>query len=208
MPPGDAERPVSNAPLSARDRRSDHGADAVVASASRGQQIRGLVRPFGGRVHCHAPKDRPFAYDALARADDGRDRWGASGKRTVYLAGDPAVALAEYARQRHIGAPADSRCLWSFRLQAVSVVDVRADAVLELFGLARGAAQLLDRAMARRLAGAVRDSGLCQGMIVPSMAYLDQPEQFNFVLFVERLGVDLEILLTNREAVGELILRG
>ena len=48
-----------------------------------------------------------------------------TGLRTAYLAGDPAVALAEYARSRDVGAPAEARCLCSFRLQAVSVLDLR-----------------------------------------------------------------------------------
>jgi hypothetical protein len=177
-------------------------------SASARRHLEGQIQPFGGVVHCHVPRDRPFSYSVLARADDGRDRWGTSGMRTVSLAGDPAVALAEYARHRDRGAPADSRCLCSFRLQAVSVLDLRIATVLELLGLQPGAAQFLDRQVARRVSRAVRDSRLCEGLIVPSMAYLDRPERFNLMLFVERLGVDLDRLLTDRETVGEIELRG
>jgi RES domain-containing protein len=181
---------------------------AAALSSQDRRRLEGLVRPFGGRVHCHVPANRPFSYAALARADDGRDRWGSSGMRTVYLAGDAAVALAEYARHRDVGAPADSRCLCSFRLQAVSLLDLRADDAADVLGLAPAAGRFLDRQEARRVSRAVRDTGVCAGLIVPSMAFLDRPERFNLVLFVERLGVDLAALLTDRETVGEIRVGG
>jgi RES domain-containing protein len=152
--------------------------------------------------------DVPFSYDALALPDDGRDRWGSSGTRTVYLAGDAGVALAEYARHRNAGAPADSRCLCSFSIQAVSVLDLRASEVMRLLGRSAAGPHFLDRQEARAVSGAVRAAGVCQGLIVPSMAYLDRPERFNLVLFVEHLGVELESLLTDRETTGEIHLSG
>jgi RES domain-containing protein len=207
VPCGDAGRAVARAPSASRGSRDDHGEHAAVVSASGRRRLEDLVRPFGGLVHCHVPMDRPFSYAALARPDDGRDRWGASGTRTVYLAGDPAVALAEYARHRDVGAPAERRCLCSFRLQAVSVLDLRAGEAIRILGPSSAAA-FLDRQEARRVSRAVRETGVCQGLIVPSMAYLDRPERLNVVLFVERLGADLESLLTDRETVGEIRVSG
>jgi RES domain-containing protein len=208
MPRGHAEPPGCGASRATPDvRTGDQGGDGVVIAVFDPRQLAGLVQPFGGRVSCHVPTDRPFSYTALARPDDGRDRWGASGTRTVYLAGDPSVALAEYARHRIVGAPSESRCLCSFRLQAVSVLDLRTDATAALLG--RPSMDLVvDRHVARAVSRAVRDSNVCQGLIVPSMAFLDRPDRFNVVLFVERLGVDLESLLTDRETVGEMRLDG
>jgi RES domain-containing protein len=182
--------------------------DAGVLPAPDRRGLEALVQPFGGRVHCHVPMDVPFSYDALARPDDGRDRWGASGTRTVYLAGDAGVALAEYARHRQVGSPGDSRCLCSFLIQAVSVLDLRASEVMRLLGRSATGPGFLDRQEARAVSGAVRDAGVCQGLIVPSMAYLDRPERFNLVLFVEHLGVQLESLLADRETTGEVRLTG
>ena len=199
---------MSRLSAAARTRGDGPDGDVAVVAPSIRRRLEGFVRPFGGRVYCHAPMDRPFSYDALARPDDGRDRWGASGTRTVYLASDPAVATAEYARHRPVGAPADARCLCSFRLQAVSVLDLRSDELLEVLGRPSGAMQFLDREIARRVAGAVRRGCLSQGLIVPSMAYLDRPERFNVVLFAECLGVDLERLLMDRQTVGDVTLRG
>src|SRR5205085_10444129 len=120
----------------------------------------------------------------------------------------PAVALAEYARHRDAGAAADHRVLWTFRLQAVTVLDLRAPAATDSLGIARGGTAFLDRQCARDVARSVRETGICQGLIVPSIAFLDRPERFNVVLFVERLGVDLERLLRDREVVGEIRIRG
>jgi RES domain-containing protein len=186
----------------------DHGTPAVVVAVSDRGRLEDFVQPFGGRVHCHAPLDRPFSFAALARPDDGRERWGSAGRRTVHLAGDPAIALAEYARHREPNAADDSRCLVSFRLQVVTVLDLRRPAVLAAVGLRPGLQQFLDRDLARRVSRAVRDADVCQGLIVPSVAFLDRPERFNVVLFIERLGVDLESILTDRETVGELRVAG
>jgi RES domain-containing protein len=204
MPRGDAERLVTREPRSSRNGlRDNHGDEAVVVPPSDRAQLRNLVRPFGGFVHCHVPMDVPFSYAALARVDDGRDRWGSPGTRTVYLAGDPAVALAEYARHREIGGPSESRCLCSFRLQAVRVLDLRDGDAARLLGLT-STQGYLHRQEARRVSQAARETGFSQGLIVPSLAFLDRPERFNVVLFVEWLGVDLETLLTDRETVGEV----
>ena len=50
----------------------------------------------------------------------------------------------------------------------------------------------------------MRDTGVSQGLIVPSMAFLDQPERFNVVPFVEWLRVDLPSQLTDREEIGDV----
>jgi hypothetical protein len=96
----------------------------------------------------------------------------------------------------------------SFRLHAVRLLDLRAAGAAELLGQTSGGSAFLDRQEARRASRTVRETGVCQGLIVPSMAYLDRPERFNVVLFVEHLDVDLESLLTDRETVGEVRLTG
>jgi hypothetical protein len=201
-PSGPMARPLLTAhgPLG-----DDQSSEAVVVSEFDRRGLEGRVQPFDGRVYCHIPTDVPFSYDALAAPDDGRDRWGASETQTVYLAGDPGVALAEYARHRKVGAPAESRCLCSFRLQAVNLLDIRGAQSTDLLGpSSTGAHFFLDRQEARRLSRMVRDAAICQGLIVPSMAYLDRPERFNVVLFVEHLGAELESLLTDRETIGQI----
>ena len=183
---------------------SEHDRDSAASVVTGRDRLEALVRPFGGRVHCHSPADRPFSYAALARTDDGRDRWGGPGLRSVYLASDPAVAIAEYARHRDPAAPADRRRICAFRLGAVRLLDVRDDEAAQVLGVPLGPTAFLDRERARRIGRAIRAAGLCQGLIVPSMAFLERPERFNIVLFVEQLDVDLERLLTDPEVVGEI----
>src|SRR5688572_25218731 len=182
----------------------DHAREGVPVTISARDRLADLVQPFDGRVYCHIPMDRAFSHAALARPDDGRDRWGAVGTRTVYLAGDAAVALSEYARHRDDGPRADARCLCSLHLHPVRVLDLRDGAVTGLLGLPGDAGRFLNRQVARRASEMVRDTGVCQGLLVPSMAFLDQPERFSVALFVEWLGVDLANLLTDRQDVGEL----
>lgn len=59
------------------------------------EALRKCLTRIGTSVACHAPADQPFDLAALARPDDLDDRWGTPGQRTVFLASDPAVALAE-----------------------------------------------------------------------------------------------------------------
>ena len=182
-----------------------HGSDTVAASAVFERRVlEDAAEPFGGLVYVHAPIGAPFSFDALARRDDGRDRWGTSGQRTVDLAGDPGVALAEYARRREPGAPADERRIVRLRLRAVTVVDLRRGSVAVALGLPSGARHLADRAVARRVARTVREADVCEGMIVPSMAFLERADRFNVVLFCERLGADLERILCDPEEVGRV----
>jgi RES domain-containing protein len=171
-------------------------------------QLRDCVEPWGGPVYCHAPADQPFNLAVLGRPDDGHERWGTSGLRTVFLATDPAIAIAEYARHRSPGAPADERRVVAMRLSAITVVDLRRPAVADALGVSTPSRHVGDRHVARRVAADVRRTGLCQGLIVPSMAFLDRPERSNVVLFVEHLGRDLDQLLGEIHEVGRLRLIG
>src|SRR5215218_411028 len=131
-------------------------------------QLEDCVEPWGGQVYCHAPADQPFNLAVLGRPDDGHERWGTSGSRTVFLASDPAIAIAEYARHRRPGAPADERRVMGMRLRAVTMLDLRRSRVADALGISSPSRHVGDREIARRVASDVRETGLCQAMIVPS----------------------------------------
>ena len=166
------------------------------------------VRPFGGLVYCHVPAATRFNVDALPKPDDGHDRWGTPRERTVYLAGDAAVAMVEYARHRQPGAPDDERRLMRLRLSAVTVLDVRQPAVAASLGTPSSPGAVIDRERARRIAADVRASGICQGLIVPSAGFVDRADRFNVILFAECLGRDLGELVTEPEEVGRIRIGG
>jgi RES domain-containing protein len=138
-----------------------------------------------GVVFCHAPCEGEFALEELAQDDDGQDRWGVPGEKTVYLASDTGVALAEYAR--HWDAESRACRIVQLHLSPVSVLDLRTRAVRAAVGLDQPDA-LLDRARTRRLSRDARALGRSQGLIVPSVAFLDEDDRYNVVLFPERLG--------------------
>jgi RES domain-containing protein len=172
------------------------------------ERLDDLVEPFSGSVFCHVPGDRPFAHAELARPDDAHDRWGTSGCRTVFLASDPAIAVAEYARHRPPNAPADDRRLVGMRLVAVMTIDLRRPACVERLTAGAPRGRLVDRETARAIAATARRTATCQGLIVPSMAFLDRPERFNVVLFAENLGRDLSDLLLDVHDVGRVTISG
>src|SRR5215217_4825949 len=95
-------------------------------------QIGEHVAPFSGTVFCHVPDDRPFDAAALARADDGRDRWGTPGERTAFFASDAGVAVAEYVRHRPANGAADGRRIVGLRLNVVNVLDLRNPSIVGL----------------------------------------------------------------------------
>jgi RES domain len=167
-----------------------------------------LVKPVDGPVYCHAPGDRAFDLDALGRPDDEADRWSAPGARSAYLAGDPLVALAEYARHGPAGLDADERRLMQLQLGAVPALDVRDHAVRSVLGLADRPDAYADRELARRHGLAIRESGVCQALVVPSMAFLDQPDRRNIVLFCELLDGGLASVLGEPVEVGRVRLTG
>jgi hypothetical protein len=188
--------------------QGDLGSESAAASPLARGRLGDAVTPFSGRVSCHAPASRSFSIDAIARDDDGRDRWGAPGRRTAFLTSDRGVALAEFARHHEPSASADARRIVDMRLQAVPVLDLRVENVLLTLGCAPAMRRGFDRATARRLSAELRDLGICQGLIVPSMAFPDRPDRFNVILFCERLGVELGALLFDVEEVGAVRLVG
>jgi hypothetical protein len=166
-----------------------------------------LVAPVGGPVFCHAPADRPFDVHALDRPDDEADRWSAPGARTAYLAGDPLVALAEYVRHGPAEVAAHDRRIFQLDLRPVPALDLRTDDTRAALGLPAGPDGYADREVARHHAFAIREAGIVAAIVVPSIAFLDQPARRNVVLFCERREGGLEAVLGNPVEVGRLQLR-
>lgn len=167
--------------------------------------LRRLVVPIDGDVYCHVPADPPFELDALAVPDDGHDRWSTPGTSTIYLAGDPLIAIAEFARH---GDPArsDDRRIVRLRLAPTAVLDLRRQAVVAAIGVDPERCGA-DRDEARSLSGAVREAGICAGLVVPSMAFRDEPARFNVVLFAEAVD-SLADRLTEATEIGRVTVRG
>jgi RES domain-containing protein len=144
------------------------------------------------------------AWSAEALITHDGNRWSGPGEPTVYLGSEPAVALAELVRHLPAeGSPAGVE-VWSVDIDVDSIVDIRT--ATRIPGVAIGARRhwVLDRSRCRRVARALRERG-CKGIIVPSVAFLDQPDRWNLVLFAETLGKPLDQLIVNPRRVTRTV---
>ncbi len=150
------------------------------------------VRPWSGTAHRHIPAGA--AYDVRDLRLAGRrsaGRWHWQGQPTLYLASDAAVAIAEFARHLAVdrgGGPlAARRTLYELGVRLERCVDLREPAVLRLIGRDDAPACWLDERIARAVATFFRDAMRVEGIVVPSVAHLDDPHRFNVVCFLENL---------------------
>jgi RES domain-containing protein len=129
------------------------------------------------------------------------NRWNAAGERTFYLAGDLGVALAEYARhlQLDVGLAPSSlleRAVYQVHVDLSGILDLRDTRVRSAIGLHGGLSQFLDRDVARASALFLRRTTSAEGLLVPSVAFLDDAERWNLVIFLEKLPPDVSTFMT------------
>lgn len=120
---------------------------------------------------------------AVNLISDKPNRWNDEGVPTIYLSGDPALALVETGRH-----PDDLEThsrLVAVDLELARVIDLRDGAVRRTLDLPDDLGWILDRARTRALARAIRSSGAADGLLVPSAGALDQPDRWNAVVFAD-----------------------
>lgn len=138
-------------------------------------------KPFGGTGY-YASAEPVLHADDLVTTEG--NRWSQAGEPTVYLAGDAALALAEFARHASPeGALAGA--LWTVTVRLDAVVDLRDRERQDAHG--DGRTTWLDREWCSSLAARLRGDGAIDGLIVPSAAMLDRRDRWNLVVFVDRL---------------------
>lgn len=150
------------------------------------------IGPWHGTAFRHIPADAGYDIRDLryaGRRSGGRWHW--QGQPTLYLASDAAVAIAEFARhlavdRGGIAVPA-RRAVYELGIRLERVIDLRDSRVLGLIGREDAPECWLDARVARAVATFFRDSLDLQGLLVPSLAHLDDAERFNVVCFLENL---------------------
>jgi len=150
-----------------------------------------FVRPWQGTAYRHIPADAGYDVRDLrfaGRRSDGRWHW--RGQPTLYLAADPAVAIAEFARHLAVdrgGLVPARRAVYQLGVRLGRTVDLRDPAVLFLIGRDDAPGCWLDERIARAVGTFFRDSLRVEALLVPSVAHLDARDRFNLVCFLENL---------------------
>jgi RES domain-containing protein len=120
---------------------------------------------------------------AVELISDKSNRWSSEGEPTIYLSGDPALALIESGRHPD-DLEARSRLL-EVDLDMARVIDLRDHDVRRALDLPDDPAWILGRDATRAIARAIRSSGAVEGLLVPSAGALDQPDRWNAVVFAD-----------------------
>lgn len=171
--------------------------------------LNGFLKPWSSRADRPIPAESPFGPLDLRFAGRGRNnRWNRAGERTLYLASDRGVIVGEFARHvRHDRAPAGEaqvveRRIYEMRARVDFALDLRDPTLCDILSLTNAPACFLDRDIARAVSGYARYATPAQALIVPSMAFLDQPERWILVLFLEKLPADPTVYLSSLSPVG------
>lgn len=131
---------------------------------------------------CSGPVGARFEPEAAVTT--APNRWNAAGEPTIYLAGDPGVAIAEVGRHWH---EQDKRLvLWRVDLSLSTVADLRRPDVRSALAVPDDPMWFLDRGHCQALARRQRSAG-CEGLIVPSVAFLDDWDRWTAVVFADRV---------------------
>lgn len=156
------------------------------------------VRPWRGVGYRHVPVgSRIGVLDTRYAGLSGENRWNVAGEPTLYLAGDVGVAVAEFARHYRERRTArlelrrTERALYRLDLRVAAALDLRLPTVRSALGLRGGPSRFLDISVARAVAHYVRATTSAEALIVPSIAFLDDPSRWNLALFLEKLPEDL-----------------
>jgi RES domain-containing protein len=160
--------------------------------------VAAFLHPWGGTAIRHIPAGSRFdVLDTRFAGLAADNRWNEAGEPTFYLAGDLGVALAEYARhlREDVGVAGalsvHERAVYQIEVHVEAVLDLRNPRVRSAIGLHGGARRFLDRGAARATAHFLRRTTSAEGLLVPSVAFLDDPLRWNLVLFLDKLPADV-----------------
>ncbi|MGH2356108.1 MAG: RES family NAD+ phosphorylase [Chloroflexota bacterium] len=165
--------------------------------------VAAFLQPWRGTGIRHIPANSPFGILDTRFAGLARDnRWNESGAPTFYVASDLSVAIAEFSRhmveerdasgRRHV----QERAIYRLDVHVQALLDLRDPKARRAIGLEGGEHGFLDVSVARATAGFLRRATAAEALLVPSMAFLDNPARWNLVLFLEKLPRDLSQFIT------------
>ncbi len=169
------------------------------------------IFPWVGYAVRHIPDIPGKSYDIYefrycSRSNE--NRWNIAGEPTLYLAKEKNVALAEYARHfevnrtQGLATQTHRRQVFRFRVELEYVLDLRNPKVWAELSLENAPDCFKDKNIARSTANFIRNTTSTQAIIVPSVAFLDNLEQWCLVLFLEKLLPEARKFLPSVESDG------
>jgi RES domain-containing protein len=135
-------------------------------------------------------------YDFRYCGRSHENRWNVAGEPTLYLARDKDVALAEYARHFNVdrtpglAAQTYRRKVYRFQAELEATLNLCYPSVWTDLSLTNVPDCFRDKSVARAVAHFIRNTTSTQAIFVPSMAFLDNLQQWCLVLFLENLPDD------------------
>lgn len=161
----------------------------VITDAERGgvatlrpTDLASLARPLRATGWSCRGDELPWS-TAIDLVSDRPNRWNAEGEPTIYLSGDPALALVESGR--HPDDLHGHARLVEVEVALARLIDLRDDDVRRTLDLPSDPGWILDRDRTRAVARVIRISGAADGLLVPSAGALDQPDRWNAVVFAD-----------------------
>ncbi len=144
-----------------------------------------------GLRHIPAGASRRILDDAHA-GRSGRNRWNEAGTPTFYFASDIAVVVAEFGRHIRAELPVgeaerQERDVWSVPISLSRMIDLRDPAAAASIGLPSVAHWIRDIDRTQATARYLRQHADVQGLLVPSMAFLDDAARWNAVVYLDRI---------------------
>ena len=152
------------------------------------------MQTWSGAALRHIPAGSPWGVlDFRFAARSSQNRWNTQGAPTLSLAGDEGVLIAEWGRhfavRREPGMEriAIERQVFQLELTLDHVLDFRSASVCDALSLANTPWCFADSDLARATAQFVRNTTDAQGILVPAMAFLDDPSRWCLAIFLEKL---------------------
>jgi RES domain-containing protein len=168
--------------------------------------IQAYIQPWHGGAVRHIPRLAAQKYDIYDFSYAGRsaeNRWNLQGEPTLYLAKEKNVALAEYARHFKVdrsptlARQIQEREVYRFNVRLAQTLNLCQQEVWQELSLTNAPDCFKNRDVARACANFIRYTTTATAMFVPSMAFLDDLEQWCLVLFLEKLPSDVRDFLPN-----------
>jgi len=158
--------------------------------------LQSYIQSWSGFAVRHIPEGPYEIYDFSRCGLGSENRWNVTGEPTLYLAKERDVALAEFARHMTVDRTESlvkkvrRRKVYRFEVSLDNILDLCRLEVCQALSLLDVPNCFLDKDIARATARFIRKTTVVQAIKVPSVAFLDNLEQWCLVVFLEKLPPD------------------